>query len=286
MAFGLTLVLMLTSMAIAPVDAARSTTNRAGAIKVQWHLSGEVMPVPPYGSLDIPGSDVASKLIVNQPNGYTQVTLTGAMNGLAPNTEYTVYISNVYTPAVFTGWDVSGAWVMTAVGTYSHNYALTMTVSNGVITGSGTYPAGGPASIYETVTGTVVDTAVTLHIVYYFDAAHTLPTGYTANAALTIQPDGSLVGTFIDSSAYTGSFVSTSGHATKTYSGSMGWPDLVLPMVPAFTFTTNGMGEGSWHLNLNAANLNGYAGTLPMSVWINGGGATILISDSFNVVVH
>ncbi|MBN1971797.1 MAG: hypothetical protein JW870_20730 [Candidatus Delongbacteria bacterium] len=72
--------------------------NLAGAVEVPWNLSGDVMPVPPYGSIDIPGSDTASKLIVNQPNGSVKVTLTGVMSGLVPNTEYTVYLANAYVP--------------------------------------------------------------------------------------------------------------------------------------------------------------------------------------------
>jgi len=68
----------------------------AGAEKVEWNLSGDVMPVPPYGSRDIIGSDTASKLIVNQPNGNTEVTITGAMNGLNPNTTYFVILSKGY----------------------------------------------------------------------------------------------------------------------------------------------------------------------------------------------
>ena len=30
---------------------------------IDWNLSGDVMPVPPWGLADIPGSDTASKLI-------------------------------------------------------------------------------------------------------------------------------------------------------------------------------------------------------------------------------
>ena len=63
-------------LAVKPVD--------TGAQTYAWHLSGDVMPVPPYGSIDIPGSDTASKLIVNQPNGNTEVAITGVMNGLLP----------------------------------------------------------------------------------------------------------------------------------------------------------------------------------------------------------
>ena len=103
-------VSILVSAVIIPsiAFAAKPAGNLAGAIKVPWNLSADVMPVPPYGSKDIPGSDTASKLIVNQPNGNTEVTITGAMNGLNPNTTYTVYLSKGYDlhttwPGLFTG---------------------------------------------------------------------------------------------------------------------------------------------------------------------------------------
>jgi len=97
-------VSVLVSAVIIPsiAFAAKPTANLASAQKVDWNLSAAVMPVPPYGSRDIPGSDTASKLIVNQPNGNIEVTITGAMNGLNPNTPYTVYLSKGYDP--YTGW--------------------------------------------------------------------------------------------------------------------------------------------------------------------------------------
>src|SRR3989344_4892099 len=131
------------------VYAAKPAGNYAGAVTYDWNLSGAVMPVPPYGSLDIPGSDTASKLIVNQPNGKVLANMTGVMNGLNPNTEYTVYLSNVYTPYVFTGWNVAGSWNMgfscttgCSGGPYVHDAVLTQ--SGSTIGGSGGYPVGGP----------------------------------------------------------------------------------------------------------------------------------------------
>src|SRR3989344_9285381 len=91
------------------VYAAKPAGNYAGAVTYAWHLSGDVMPVPPYGSLDIPGSDTASKLIFNQPNGKVSAMVTGVMNGLHPDTTYTVYLSNSYTPYVPTNiTDITG----------------------------------------------------------------------------------------------------------------------------------------------------------------------------------
>lgn len=57
---------------------------------IQWHLSAAVMPVPPYGSRDVAGSDTASRLIAGT------TTVTGKMKGLKPNTTHTVYVSKSY----------------------------------------------------------------------------------------------------------------------------------------------------------------------------------------------
>ena len=90
----LLLVLLATvvlTMALAtPALAKKPAGNLAGNVKVPWNLSADVMPVPPYGSADIPGSDTASKLNVNQPNGKIEVTMTGVMKGLSANTTCTV----------------------------------------------------------------------------------------------------------------------------------------------------------------------------------------------------
>jgi hypothetical protein len=63
---------------------------------VAWHLSGNVGPVPPYGAGDIPHSDTHSKLSVHQADGNSELALIGAMNGLDPNTVYTVLVSKGY----------------------------------------------------------------------------------------------------------------------------------------------------------------------------------------------
>jgi len=91
-----------------PVGAAKPASNLAVSEEVAWHVSAEVGPVPPYGAGDILGSDTVSKLIVNQPNGNKEVALTGVMNGLNPDTVYTVLLSKgyfttpVYWPGLFT----------------------------------------------------------------------------------------------------------------------------------------------------------------------------------------
>jgi len=258
--------------------AAKPAGILVGAQTYAWHLSRDVMPVPPYGSGDIPGSDTASKLIVNQPNGNTEVTITGVMNGLTPNTTCTVYLSNEYTPYVDTGWNVQGTWVLRFIlgGNYDHDIIITVQ-SDGTFTGTGGYPASGPPySITETVTGTidVMSGAVTIHSLYN--------TGYTYDAIGTIAPDGTMSGTWGNTSqGYGHTWYSISGAAVKTHTGDTGWPGLFTGTVQPFTFTTDAYGSGSWHINLTDANFS-KAGTYTLSVWINVEG-TILISDNFQI---
>jgi hypothetical protein len=255
-----------------PVMAEKPAANSAGAQKVAWHLSGAVMPVPPYGSLDVPGSDTASKLIVNQPNGDVAVVLTGVMNGLNPDTEYTVYVSKGYTP--YTPANVVGAYTWLVLGTYSHDLVIDVQNVDGTFSGYGGYPAGAsPYATTETITGQVTGNQVTFTTKY----AGPYNPGYTATAIGTIAPDGTMSGT----SPW--EWHMTSGLATPA-SGSTGWPGLLLDGVQPFTFTTDEFGSGSWHANLFRDAFPS-PGPYPMSVWINGGGLTVLISDTFTETV-
>ncbi len=173
--------------------ALKQKPKQAGAEKVPWNLSGAVMPVPPfglYGTGDIPGSDTASKLIVNRPNGNTWLTLTGIMRGLAPRTTYTVYISNGYTPYVQTGWDVSGSYTIDlTVGVTSYVEYLVLTQTESGITG--TYLAldqAGTLSPWNIDSGSVTGDQLT------FSAHFGNDTGTVATFSATIAPDGTLVG--------------------------------------------------------------------------------------------
>jgi hypothetical protein len=278
-AIVLTIVLSLVISFVAPVSAAKPVGNTAGAVKYGWHLSGAVMPVPPYGSIDIPGSDTASKLIVNQPMGTTQVAITGVMNGLNPNTTYTVYLSKGYTPYVFTGWNVAGTYTVN-VEYLGNNYpeTLILTQSGNTINGVSldTVP---PGSFFGIFDGTVTGNQVTIH---------------SNNGALytdlvgTIASDGSISGNWSDVTGQlsfrTGTWASTSGAAVKNYTGDTGWPGLFASTIQPFTFVTDAYGAGSWHVNVKDADLVA-SGSAPykLSVWINVGG-TILISDNFLVV--
>lgn len=259
------------------------TGNLAGAIKVPWHLSKDVMPVPPYGSRDIPGSDTASKLIVNQPNGATEVTITGAMNGLNPNTTYTVYLSKAYNPYEFTGWDIIGPWVLRlhyGSSIYDHDVVISGQSDN-QLTGTGGYPAGGSPYSYpynETITGEidVMSGVVTIHSDY--------ENSYWYEATGIIAPDGTMSGTWYGSGQPTYTWESISGQATKTHTGDTGWSGLFTGTVQPFTFITDAYGAGSWHVNLRDTNFPG-PGTYDLSVWINESGGTMLISDNFDVVI-
>ncbi len=270
--------------------AAKPAGNYAGAVKYAWHLSGDVMPVPPYGSMDIPGSDTASKLIVNQPNGKVLANMTGVMNGLNPNTEYTVYLSKMYKPAVFTGWNVAGPWVVAFdyLGTpYAHDMSITQ--SGDTITGgSGGYPAGGTYGYTWVIDSGLITgssaTGATINMTAHYTASADAVTPLTTMTMTgTIAANGTMSGTWSDNYAggsRSGTWSTTSGQAIKNYTGSLGWTGLLTPTVQPFTFMTNGSGSGSWHINLRTENI-----TLPtdFSAWINGSGATILISDSVHL---
>lgn len=264
---------------------AQEKKNQAGAEKTPWNLSGAVMPVPPfgpYGTGDIPGSDTASKLIVNRPNGNTWLTLTGIMRGLAPRTTYTVYISNGYEPYVQTGWDVSGAYIIDLTdgdGSYVEYLVLTQT-DTGI---TGTYLAldeAGTLSRWNIDSGSVAGDQLTFSAHFQDDMAMVATFSATISA-----PDGALIGgTWADVAPGTrsGEWASTTGNAVMTYTGDTGWPGLFSADVQPFTFTTTPTGNATWHKNLKMAVLPG-PGTYTISAWVNGPTGTLLISDSFTV---
>ncbi|MEK7503718.1 MAG: hypothetical protein AAB577_01910 [Patescibacteria group bacterium] len=263
-----------------PAMAAKPAGNLATAQKVPWNLSSAVMPVPPYGSRDISGSDTASKLIVNQPNGNTEVTITGAMSGLNPNTVYTVNISKGYAGyPVFTGWNVAGTWVINVnYASIDYPETLILTQVGTGITGTSLNtipPAGGSA--FTITSGSVIGTTVEIF-------ADHVPSSLVVRLSGTIDPDGLMSGTWADLApgTRTGTWASTSGAAVKTYQY---WPGLFNTQ-QTFTFTTDAYGAGSWHVNLKDADLpaGDPAGTIyQLSVWINEAGGTMLISDTFTV---
>lgn len=262
--------------------ALKQKPNQAGAEKVPWNLSGAVMPVPPfglYGTGDIPGSETASKLIVNRPNGNTWLTLTGIMRGLAPRTTYTVYISNGYTPYVQTGWDVSGSYTISlsdGVDNYVEYLVLTQTGS-GI---TGTFVAldeAGTLSRWNIDSGTVTGDQLTFTAHFQDNLAMVATFSATISA-----PDGALVNGTWNAGTSSGTWASTAGNAVMTHTGDTEWPGLFSLGVQPFSFTTTPSGNATWHKNLKMAVLPG-PGTYSISAWVNGPTGTLLISDTFTV---
>ena len=243
------------------------------------------MPVPPYGSRDISGSDTASKLIVNQPNGKVEAAITGVMNGLDPNTEYTVFLSNEYEPYVETGgWNVEGDWTCSfflsgGAGPYNHHMTvISQDILTGVLSGNGYWI--GHLSYTWDILGSSTVTSSTFILNNLYTGSNP---GYSAHWEADINSSGELVNGTWSAPGQTGTWSSTSGSATKTYTGNTGWSGLFTSTLPAFTFTTDEFGSSSWHINMRDDDFPG-PGTHTLSVWINDGG-TLLISDNFDVEV-
>ena len=256
--------------------------NLAGAEEVPWNLSRAVMPAPPYGLSDILGSDTASKLIVNQPNGAVEVTITGAMNNLTPNTIYTVCLAREYIP--FIGWDLKDKWglqfYLNGVAGNAHDIIIESQQPDGTFSGIGQFPAGGPynPTYDQTITGTV-----TSGVVIFSSDYDNSDYWYTVTGKISAH--GTMMsGTWIDKHGNEGTFKSLYGAATSIGGGSTWCPGLFTSTVPKFTFTTDIYGAGSWHINLRDSNF-AKTGENTLSVLINKPGATILISDNFTVVV-
>jgi len=277
------LVLTVSAVIIPSIAFAVKPKNLAGAEKVPWNLSAAVMPaIPcgPYGSGDIPGSDTASKLIVNQPNGNIEVAITGDMHGLDANKTYTVFLANGYEPYVFTGWNVSGDYVIN-VNHLGTNYAedLVLLQSDGNITGVSIELVGG-GSRWTITDGSVNGNNIDFY--GYFDPSP----GLEVHIWGTIACDGSMSGSWADVApgTRTGTWASISGNAIKTHTGDDWFTGYFNEAeVPKFTFMTDEYGAGSWHINLRDDDFYG-PDTYSLSVWINNG--TILISDVFEVTVE
>lgn len=262
----------------------KPTGNLAGAEKVAWNLSGDVMPVSPYGpygTMDIPGSDTASKLIVNQPNGAVEVAITGVMNGLTPTTTYTVYLSNRYTK--YTPINIMGTYTWLVLGTYLHDMIIDTQNPDGTFSGTGGYPAGSSpynqlGQTAETITGKVEGNQIDITFTTKYLGPSFIP--YSATVSGTIAGSGSMSGNI------PWEWHTTAGHVTVA-SGSTGWPGLFTATVPEFTFTTDDSGSGSWHINLRDSDFPLLGANFTLSVWINETvpNKTVLISDTFQVTV-
>ncbi len=255
------------------VFAVKPSTNPAGAQKVGWNLSGDVMPLP-WGQHDIPGSDTASKLIVNQPNGNIEVAITGVMNGLSPNSTYQVYPSNSWSSSLV--WDVTNSYeiIVEYLGV-DYPETLILTQSGTDITGVSldTIPPGSFFTVYD---GSVVGSDINIFAIKGSLVVHM--------EGIIDDTDGSMSGTWHDELPGTrsGAWNTTDGSAIIQSVGN-GYPGL-FGSLQMFTFVTDEFGTGSWHINLRYEDFAG-DGDYSMSIWVNKPGATILISDNFQVVV-
>jgi len=252
-------------------------------VNVPWNLSADVMPAPPYGTKDEPGSDTASKLIVNQPNGAVEVTITGAMNGLTPVTTYNVRLENGYKPYVDTGWNITGDWVLSVniSGIEYPEITYFLQIGGSIpgstnLTGTLLYAS----SLWNIYKGSVVGSAIDFHANYDPNLARTV------HFWGTIAADGTMSGDWADDDPYTrsGTWASTSGVAVKTHIGDV-WSQGAFKDQQWFQFTTDANGSGSWHVNLKDSDFDDITGEHILSVWINKSGASILVSDPFTVVV-
>jgi hypothetical protein len=279
-------IFALFMLSIVPALAIKPENNTAGAQEYMWYLSADLMKVPPYGSGDIPGSDTASKLIVNQPNGAVELALTGVMKGLNPNSLYQVYIGKGYTLnyhrySLLGDWSHEG-WIGAAPQTpgtgYQHNWVVTSETDT-TFSGTGAYHTGSPT---WTFTGTKSGNGKTITMNIDYDSS-----SYWATLSGTIQNDGSISGTWEDSNSVTGTWKTFGRVATLEGMIGSGYPgDLDgAPTEPELTFTTDEFGSGSWHMNLRDSDFPTPTGNYVVSVWINGAGRTILISDNIDIIV-
>jgi len=83
----------------------KAKPDKPGAGFAAFHLTGDVLCVPPYGTIDIPGS--GGKVIYNQPNGKMAVLINSIVNGLKPNFTYKLYLRNYKKPGA-PPWGATG----------------------------------------------------------------------------------------------------------------------------------------------------------------------------------
>jgi len=86
---------------------------------------------------------------------------------------------------------------------------MTITSGSGDIEGTGSYPAGGPPTITWTVTGSVTSIGDVQLIIDYHGST------YEVTADGKVSEDGTLSGTWEDTSSQSGTWLSTEGSAEK-----------------------------------------------------------------------
>lgn len=108
--------LAILALLVVPAFAAGGGKAKAGASHYTFYHSGDVLPVPPYGSVDEPAS--SGKLIVNQPEGEVSLVFTAIFDGLTPDKLYYVYLMN-YTCPNQPGWSYTHYGCWTRVGSFT-----------------------------------------------------------------------------------------------------------------------------------------------------------------------
>lgn len=109
-------------------------------------------------------------------------------------------------------WNLEGVWSYTAhLGSSSYSHDMTIEQSNGTLTGTGGYPSPGPYSIVWEMLGTTADSSASWTVTY--------PSGYNADIEADIAPDGTMSGSWKDSSGKAGTWSSFSGSATLVCGG-------------------------------------------------------------------
>ncbi len=111
--------------------------------------------------------------------------------------------------------NVTGDWVLTFVysGSWNHDIHIAIQNPDGTFSGTGGYPAGGPYSITETITGMIDGNNITIHSSYDSSA-------YTYDAVGVIATDGSMSGTLTTNEGQVGPWSAPAGtitHETETY---------------------------------------------------------------------
>lgn len=123
--------------------------------------------------------------------------------------------------SVYQKWSLVGNWVLQIDyygGKYNHDISIA-TQTGGSLTGTGGYPAGGPYTINETITGTVSNDNVSITSSY--DGS-----SYNFTALGTIAADGTMSGNWSSNTGQSGTWLSTAGQATASYDDLMATYDL------------------------------------------------------------
>ncbi|HVA96059.1 MAG TPA: hypothetical protein VND99_00225 [Candidatus Acidoferrales bacterium] len=259
----------------------QQSANAADKQDVAWNLSASVMPGPPYGAQDIPGSDTASKLTVKQSNGNSAVKIIGDMNGLTPNTTYYAKTTKSYTkgapervPMDPNGY--SGMNWHDATNNIDHDeFNTSQDIATGTFSGYDCYPTG-TCDYQSDVTGTYSGNQYTITFASYNDPTSVYNTPLTLTG--TIQPNGGIESNADSPIQWTGA-----GYAVIN-----AMPDLFNTNIKIPVFTTNNTGSAKWTIKVPNSVLS--AGSNEMAVWIFTGNNTmgpptyvLLISDNFTI---